>query len=163
MASPPPTRAIEVFDPGSAKTRVVALKFGPRLIRAAAAVIGFIAEAVAAGESAPRSYSTSPVSAFRTTACKVPREGLAACSATEQVLTGEGDGLGDGLGDALRDALGDVLGLAFCVSEENAKPPRTKRRTKNAEPPPIRPSFKYGNFLNKSGNLLNKLANWLSS
>jgi hypothetical protein len=115
VTSPPPTNAIEVFDEGSAKTLVVALKFGPRLIRAAAAVIGFIAEAVAAGESAPRSYNTSPVSAFRTTACKVPREGFAACSATEQVLTGDGDGdgLGDGLGDALRDALGDAFGLAF--------------------------------------------------
>ena len=64
-------------------------------------------------EYASSSKRTSPVSAFKTIDCKVPREGLAACSATEQVLTGEGDGLGDGLGDALREALGDAFGLAF--------------------------------------------------
>jgi hypothetical protein len=130
---------------------------------AAAAVRVFIPDAVEAGMSPERSKRVSPVSAFKTTDCKVPREGLAACSATEQVLTGEGDGLGDGLGDALREALGDAFGLAFWVSEEKAKPPSTKSRTINAEPPPIRPSLRCGNFFNDSKNLLNTLANWLSS
>ena len=80
---------------------------------AAAAVRVFIPDAVDAGVSADRSNNTSPVSAFKTTACKVPRDGLAACSATEQVLTGDGEGVGDGLGDALRDALGEGFGLVF--------------------------------------------------
>jgi hypothetical protein len=102
----------------------------------------FIPDAVDAGVSEARSNNTSPVLAFNTTACSVPREGLDACFATEQVFTGDGDGVGEGLGDALRDALGEAFGVAFWVSEENAKPPNTRRRINNAEPPPIKPSFR---------------------
>ena len=96
-------------------------------------VSDFKTEAVAAGISAPRSNKTSPVSEFRTTACKVPREGFAASSATEQVLIGAWDS--EGVGDALSEAEGPG------VPGVKANPPSSKTRTIRPEPAPIRTSL----------------------
>ena len=86
-----------------------------------------------AGTSAPRSNKTSPVSAFRTTACNVPREGFAASSETEQVLRGacEAEGVGEALSEAVGSALPGV----------KARPPSSNVRTIRPEPAPISTSL----------------------
>jgi hypothetical protein len=81
--------------------------------------------------SAPRSNSTSPVSEFRTTACKVPSEGFDASSITEQVLSGAWEGEADGLDEALGSG----------VTEEKANPPIIKVRMSRPDPVPIKTSL----------------------
>ena len=95
---------------------------------------------MAAGLFESRSYNTSPVSAFRTTACKVPSCGLEACSSTEQerrvVAVGEADGLADS--EAVGDSVG--IGTIFDPPPVTAKPPMMSVRTRSPEPDPMRTS-----------------------
>lgn len=131
--SPPPTNEIFEVLVGSASTLVETWWFGPKLSSTAAAVRAFITDAVAAGTSELRSNKTSPVSEFRTTACKVPREGLVASSVTEQVLSGASEA--DGEGEALSEADGSGAGV------EKASPPIIKVRMSRPEPAPMKTSL----------------------